>query len=188
MPNSCSLSSSCHVKDRLLFFFKGTHSCLYSIAHTPTPHLHPRQLQYNMMSVCGKQIILLLLQLEQWITNRYARWERKKEAEVAKEFKSVCLCKWYKCSSLQAFVEKYTHQPSMHHQGEGTPDCMHPCLGARLMWMVVIELTILSPSTCEEGISAEWQIAVSLLHCPRHMRHEPPSPVCMPTCPSVCVH
>lgn len=34
-----------------------------------------------------------------------------------------------------------------------------------------LSLTILSPSTCEEWISAEWQITVCLPYCPHHMRH-----------------
>ena len=60
-----------------------------------------------------------------------------------------------------------------------------------------VSLTILSPSTCEECISAEWQITVHLPYCLCHMRHAPPSSArmavrdpseCISVCLCVCVH
>lgn len=66
------------------------------------------------------------------------------------------------CRGLQACTENkhVTHAPL----GRGNVSL---CV---CEWMVVIKFTILSPSTCEEWISAEWQITVSLPYCPPHIR------------------
>lgn len=63
-----------------------------------------------------------------------------------------------------------------------------------LLWNVVIELkknlsTILSLSTCEDWLSAEWQITVSISHCPHHTRPSSAGmAACLPICGRLCVH
>lgn len=89
------------------------------------------------------------------------------------------------CIKTVGAWEKKTKQKKHTHAQWSTPtSALHVlgrwkkrqilCVCGCFKWLWLswkLSLTILSPSTCEEWISAEWQITVCLPYCPHHMRH-----------------
>lgn len=143
-------------------------------------------------SIMWRHWKMLPKQLKRWITERYSHRGtfRTQEVKGAKGLQNLCAVvkrdsfrSFKTCSSGKAYTAQHK-----------TSECTFVC--ARLLWIVVLELTVLSPSTCEEWISAEWQIIVCLSYCPHHMRRMAPSaariavrpPVCVCVRGRVCVH